>query len=60
MDLFDAFFRPWTVAGCIVGLLLAAGLRWLVPEVPSPALALVVAVGALVGVSIDYSSRDRR
>jgi di/tricarboxylate transporter len=57
VDLFDAVLRPWTVAGCIVGLLVAAGLRWMVPEVPLLVLALVVAVGALVGVVLDHHDR---
>jgi di/tricarboxylate transporter len=60
MDLFDAVLRPWTVGGCIVGMLLAAGLRWMVPEVPLLVLALVVAVGALVGVALDHSPHRRR
>ena len=59
MDLFDAVLRPWTVAGCIVGLLVAAGLRWLAPEVPLLVLALVVAIGALMGVVLDYAPHDR-
>jgi hypothetical protein len=60
MDLFDVILRPWTVAGCVVGLLMAAGLRWMAPEVPALPLALVVAVGTLVGVVFDHWPHDRR
>lgn len=57
MEIFDLLTQPKALIGCLLGFALAAFLHFLFPKNDLIFLqALIVAIGTLVGMLIEYSS----